>query len=202
MSCPDTGRSPATPRAGLDAARPPRRCASTSTAARPAAAARDVGAHQPANPAHDLPWDVPLPGTLIGISRVTGTRSGGMGVAAYDPQTRSPGRAQGAATRPQHRVPRVKSKLRLVREAPAHGARTPRERGDGVSTWCSTASVFIAMELVEGQTLLRLVEPPRVKRFRRHPRSSSRQARPCGHRTPRHWCTATSNRQRAARRAR
>jgi len=109
---------------------------------------------------HDVPWDVPVPGTSLGRYRVTGIRgAGGMGVvlAAYDPQLDRqvalkllrPDGEQGDGDR---------GKQRLVREAQLMA----RVRHPNVVTVHDVVvderRVVIAMELVQGQTLREWLE--------------------------------------------
>ncbi|MFO0595284.1 MAG: protein kinase [Myxococcaceae bacterium] len=157
MSCPDTETLARHAEAGLDAA--------TAEKVREhvdgCATCREllvtlVRTSRPTPGAHaDLPWDVPLPGTLIGRYRVTGTRgAGGMGVvlAAYDPQLDR--QVALKVLRPDLSTESPEqSKLRLVREAQLMA----RVRHANVVTVHDVVldgeRVFIAMELVEGQTL-------------------------------------------------
>ncbi|MDP1920552.1 MAG: protein kinase [Myxococcales bacterium] len=111
--------------------------------------------HPSPGPSSDTPWDVPLPGTMLGRYRVTGTRgAGGMGVvlAAYDPQLDRQIalkllRPDASTSTPE------RSHQRLVREAQLMA----RVRHPNVVTVHDVVlegeRVVIAMELVQGQTL-------------------------------------------------
>ncbi len=111
--------------------------------------------HPSPGPGGDSPWDVPLPGTMLGRYRVTGTRgAGGMGVvlSAYDPQLDRQIalkllRPDASSDTPE------RSHQRLVREAQLMA----RVRHPNVVTVHDVVlegtRVVIAMELVQGQTL-------------------------------------------------
>jgi tetratricopeptide (TPR) repeat protein len=109
--------------------------------------------HPSPGPASDSPWDIPLPGTMLGRYRVTGSRgAGGMGVvlSAYDPQL---DRQVAIKLLRPDLDGEEKGRLRLVREAQLMA----RVRHANVVTVHDVGveheRVFIAMELVEGQTL-------------------------------------------------
>ncbi|MBL8910177.1 MAG: serine/threonine protein kinase [Archangium sp.] len=111
--------------------------------------------HPSPGPLADTPWDVPVPGTMLGRYRVTGTRgAGGMGVvlSAYDPQLDRQVAIKLLRPDLDAESPE-RGKLRLVREAQLMA----RVRHPNVVTVHDVAvegaRVFIAMELVEGQTL-------------------------------------------------
>ncbi len=114
--------------------------------------------HPSPGPLSDTPWDVPTPGMMLGRYRVTGTRgAGGMGVvvAAYDPQL---DRQVALKLLRPDLDGEEKGRLRLVREAQLMA----RVRHPNVVTVHDVVveheRVFIAMELVEGQTLLDWLE--------------------------------------------
>ncbi|MBL8937388.1 MAG: protein kinase [Archangium sp.] len=105
--------------------------------------------------ASDAPWDVPLPGTMLGRYRVTGTRgAGGMGVvlSAYDPQLDRQVALkllrpdlEGASTEAgRHRLVREAQLMARVRHPNVVTVHDVVVEADRVS---------IAMELVEGVTL-------------------------------------------------
>ena len=105
--------------------------------------------------ASDAPWDVPLPGTMLGRYRVTGTRgAGGMGVvlSAYDPQLDRHVALkllrpdlEGASTEAgRHRLVREAQLMARVRHPNVVTVHDVVVEADRVS---------IAMELVEGVTL-------------------------------------------------
>ena len=116
--------------------------------------------HPSPGPMSDTPWDVPTPGTMLGRYRVTGTRgAGGMGVVlgAYDPQLDRQVALKLLRPDLDGDAPE-KGKLRLVREAQLMA----RVRHPNVVTVHDVVleheRVFIAMELVEGQTLREWLE--------------------------------------------
>ncbi|MFT3713631.1 MAG: serine/threonine-protein kinase [Archangium sp.] len=118
--------------------------------------------HPSPGPLADTPWDVPVPGTMLGRYRVTGTRgAGGMGVvlSAYDPQLDRQVAIKLLRPDLDSESPE-KGRLRLVREAQLMA----RVRHPNVVTvhdvTVDGARVFIAMELVEGQTLRDWLEAP------------------------------------------
>jgi tetratricopeptide (TPR) repeat protein len=108
----------------------------------------------------ESPWDVPVPGTVLGRYRVTGVRgAGGMGVvlSAYDPQLDRQValkllRPDGDQSDPE------RGRQRLVREAQLMA----RVRHPNVVTVHDVVAdeqrVVIAMELVEGLTLREWLE--------------------------------------------
>lgn len=115
-----------------------------------------VRSSQPSpGPQSDSPWDVPLPGSMLGRYRVTGTRgAGAMGVvlAAYDPQLDRQIALKVLRPDVDGDAPE-KGRWRLVREAQLMA----RVRHANVVTVHDVvvegARVFIAMELVEGKTV-------------------------------------------------